>query len=223
MLATGTNGKMLRGACNQGKERAMDCSNEDTWAPAANFAFLKSGGAQCIYASLDARQSPWRLLKYEATYFYHSGHGHSDSDLTLVDGEHGPPSDGTKWWTTLRVLVISGCAVLNASDATGPGRKWMTTGASLFLGYAGRAPGDERNPSHPDDKGATAKIIQAWVLGCLDGTDPARLWCDTNLDAHAKNACAIDLAARKYFWINGWDINPVFRAKLFAKVEETAL
>ncbi len=58
ILATGTNGKMLRGARNQGQERVMDCSNEETWAPAANFAFLKSGGAQCIYASLDEKESP---------------------------------------------------------------------------------------------------------------------------------------------------------------------
>ena len=223
MLATGTNGKMLRGARDQGEERAMDCSNENTWAPAANFAFLKAGGAQCIHARLDAKQSPWRLLKYEATYFYHSGHGHSDSDLTFVDGEHGPSADGTKWWTTLRVLIISGCAVLNANDATGPGRKWMTTGASMFLGYAGRAPGDERDPAQPDNKGATANIIQAWVQGCLDGTDPARLWCNINLEAHAKNACAIDCVNQKYFWIEGLDLNPVFRAKPFASVAEMPL
>jgi hypothetical protein len=201
----------------------MDCSNEDTWAPAANFAFLKSGGAQCIRASLEAKQSPWRLLKYEATFFYHSGHGHSDSDLTLADGEHGPPSDGAPWWTTLKVCIISGCAVLNASSATGPGRKWMSTGATLFLGYAGRGPGDERDPSHPDNKGATSNIIQAWVQARSDGTDPAQLWCDINLDARAKNACAIDLVNRKYFWIKGWDFNPVIRAKLFASVAEMPL
>jgi hypothetical protein len=224
MQGSGVTGKMLRGARNRGTPRSEDAKNDSDWAPASNFAFVKAGGAQCIRASVDGKRSPWRLLKYEASYFYHSGHGHHDSGaLTLADGEQGPDSTGSSWWKMLKVCIVAGCSVLDAHDPTGPGRKWMSTGASLFLGYASRAPKDARDTLHPTEKGVSSRIIQAWVEGRSGGTDLAQLWCKVNLDAKATNACAIDLAANKYVWIDGWDFNPVIRAKVFVEIKEMAL
>lgn len=224
MKASGAAGQMLRGARDRGTPRNENGSNEDTWAPAANFAFLKAGGTQCIRASLDGKNSPWRLLKYEATYFYHSGHGHhATGALTLVDGEQGPDSDNTPWWKALKVCIIAGCSVLDAKSTTGPGRKWMSTGATLLLGYSWTAPKDAQDASHPTEKAVSSRIIQAWVDGRPAGSDLARLWCNVNLDAKAKNACAIDLVAQRYFYIGGLDLNPFIHAKVFAELEEMPL
>ncbi len=99
----------------------------------------------------------------------------------------------------------------------------MSTGASLFLGYAAGGSGDGSEPPQPDDSGASSNIIQGWVMGCVGGSDPAQLWCDINLNAHAENACAIDFVNRKYFWIKGLDFYTIFGTKHMASVAQMPL
>jgi hypothetical protein len=154
-------------------------------------------------------ESPWRLLKYEASYFYHSGHGYHDTgEIMLSDGKHGPAGTGMPWWTNVKVCIIAGCSVLDC-DAYGyePGREWLKTGAKLYLGYAGSGPGDA--------SGKPSKIIEDWCTKLGSGTGTAKEWCDINLAERATNACAIDVTASKFHWIAG--------VKMFAHVTEKSL
>jgi len=167
-------------------------------------SFFKAAGCEVVSLAYGCSASEKRQIMNQCDVFYYSGHGHHDSnDLT---GGFTPAMAQGRWNKDLRVVVISGCSVLDINDynchyegsahTASPGRAWEAVGPPVFLGYNYSAPGDAG--------GAPARIVQAWIAN-RSSMGNANAWMKANADNRAWNACAIIkgnsyLYFKKGFW-----------------------
>ena len=167
-------------------------------------SFFKAAGCEVVSLAYGCSASEKRQIMNQCDVFYYSGHGHHDSnDLT---GGFTPDMAQGRWNKDLRVVVISGCSVLDINDynchyegsahTASPGRAWEAVGPPVFLGYNYSAPGDAG--------GAPARIVQAWIAN-RSSMGNANAWMKANADNRAWNACAIIkgnsyLYFKKGFW-----------------------
>lgn len=194
----------------------------DEVRPAANASFVVAGGAQKLTAKHGAVTCAG-LLKYEAETFYFSGHGlHKYASIKVTDGDLSPnPRAGSlagpfrppprvpssPWWEgALKTFIVAGCSVIDVgdkhdnfpSDRSDPGKFWATTGAAVYLGYAGSAPQDTAYlPERKTPRRHASEIIREV---CRRGVTIEN-WLAVNREMNSGDACAIDARSGTYHWI----------------------
>ncbi len=146
----------------------------------------------------------YTYIENQADFLYISTHGHHHANyLETAEGDFPPAKiSGGAWAKDLDYVIIAGCAVL---DVTGhkyqglseqndaPGRKWISTGPCVFLGYEGAGPSDS--------SGAPENVVYLWTFEVgIELIDPLTAWMDANAssisirqscwNATAINACS---------------------------------
>ena len=173
-------------------------------------SFFKAAGCEVVTAEYGGFTSLKRQIMNQADIFYYSGHGHHD--VNNLDGGFTPTMVQGWWNKDLKVIVISGCSVLDINDYNGnygdsshmasPGKAWEATGPDVLLGYNYSAPGDAG--------GAPSRIIQAWIANRSSMGD-VNAWMKTNADNRAWNACAI-IKGQKYEYFRSY-LKGLFKLK----------
>jgi tetratricopeptide (TPR) repeat protein len=213
-----TNQCIQQGYLNYGTFRAqkgMIVASENIAAPILPNSIDAMKYAGIEYLKLECG-SICRLIPFacQADLLYFSGHGIMKTGNLIIDADKNDkdiyltPEMIDKWTSNIKVVIFAGCSVLNMKQYYQyenmvlnpydlPGKKWVNKGPLLFLGYRHKAPKDFQ-----DDSNYTQKIVKKFFDKYKSCMNYRLSWMMAHLskDKKGKNACAIDLINKTYFF-----------------------
>ena len=177
-------------------------------------SYFKAAGREVVMASFGGTTSDERQIMNQSDVFYISGHGNHATGG--IQGGFTPSMASQYWSRDLNCAIIAGCAVLDVrnyrflsqsiwyrlrnSHVMGlyPGELWESSGPRYLLGYALKAPLDE--------KGGTDIAIR-FSSNVKSGMNVIDAWRSANDCNVGRNACVIDCSQSAHvFWF--WDETP---------------